>query len=204
MVIGKRVGFRNLPGCKSFRNLDMEAQRGKIKPRIHARRVLAEIKSLLEGFFDLGPNDAIELLPTAIALRRGRDSVRLAALGDGYRSIVTIVLDRVAWWFLKQPREDRTAGMSGIVLIDEVEQHLHPNWQRTIMYRLARTFPNHQIVISSTTRRIIRGQVNCAKESSTPGLRPYAGPESSKVRVLWQTPAGQPGFPTPTLSGQRC
>ncbi len=37
-----------------IRRLVMEAQRGKVKPRVHAKRVLAEIGSLLEGFFDLG------------------------------------------------------------------------------------------------------------------------------------------------------
>lgn len=143
-----------------IRRLVMEAQRGKKKPRVHARRVLEEIRSLLEGFFDLGSNEAIELLPTAIALRRGRDSVPLAALGDGYRSIVTIVLDLMAWWFLKQPRKDRTAepaGMSGIVLIDEVEQHLHPNWQQTIMDRLTRSFPKLQIVATTHSPLVSSG-----------------------------------------------
>lgn len=143
-----------------IRRLVMEAQRGKSKPRIHARRVLAEIKSLLEGFFNLGSSDAIELLPTAIALRRRRDSIPLAALGDGYRSIVTIVLDLLAWWFLKQPRAKRTAeiaGISGIVLIDEVEQHLHPGWQQTIMSRLTRSFPRLQIVATTHSPLVSSG-----------------------------------------------
>ena len=73
-------------------------------------------------------------------------------LGDGYRSVVTIALDILAWWFVYCDdwcgQYDIT-DVCGIVILDEVEQHLHPNWQRKIISLLSKTFPNIQFIVTS-------------------------------------------------------
>lgn len=43
----------------------------------------------------------------------------------------------------------------GIVLIDEIEQHLHPGWQRTIIPNLRRTFPNIQFILTTHSPQVL-------------------------------------------------
>jgi predicted ATP-binding protein involved in virulence len=44
---------------------------------------------------------------------------------------------------------------AGVVLIDEIDLHLHPRWQREVMGKLAKTFPNCQFVISTHSPQVI-------------------------------------------------
>ncbi len=45
--------------------------------------------------------------------------------------------------------------MPGIILIDEIEQHLHPAWQRTIIPNLRRTFPNIQFILTTHSPQVL-------------------------------------------------
>ena len=44
---------------------------------------------------------------------------------------------------------------NGIVLIDEVDMHLHPTWQRTLVARLTKTFPHCQFVLTTHSPLVI-------------------------------------------------
>ena len=57
-------------------------------------------------------------------------------------------------------RVDALSG-SGIVLIDEIELHLHPAWQRDILPRLMATFPNVQFFVT-THSPLVLAQLNTA------------------------------------------
>jgi predicted ATPase len=88
----------------------------------------------------------------------------VGAMADGYAGTLAWVLDMLGWWFVAHPN---VAGRSpkGIVLIDEIEQHLHPKWQRGIIHRLHEQFPHVQII--ATTHSPL-----CA--ASTPDIGDYA------------------------------
>lgn len=72
-------------------------------------------------------------------------------LADGMRSLLALVMD-LAWRCVRlnphlgvaAPAEAR-----GVVLIDEIDLHLHPTWQREVLGALRRTFPNLQFVVST-------------------------------------------------------
>lgn len=51
----------------------------------------------------------------------------------------------------------------GIVLIDEVDLHLHPLWQRIILKQLNHTFPNIQFIVSTHSPIIVVGASNIAQ-----------------------------------------
>ena len=130
----------------------VEAARGIRKDpglKIHyAKRVLETIKHLLAGFLNLKEDDQIELTPTGIKVRGHWGIAELGELGDGYRATVTWVLDFLAWWFLKAGRKARlnVTDIQGIVLFDEIEQHLHPRWQQCILSYLKKAFPEVQFI----------------------------------------------------------
>ena len=66
------------------------------------------------------------------------------ALADGHRSTLNWVLDLISWTFLSGRKEP-----SGIVLIDEIENHLHPTWQRHVLRLLSEQFPRVQFIATS-------------------------------------------------------
>ncbi len=74
----------------------------------------------------------------------------LAALSDGYRSTSQWLLDFIGW-AVHANRLTESGNIGGILLIDEVEQHLHPLWQRYFVQRLHEMFPNTQIIASTHT-----------------------------------------------------
>jgi predicted ATP-binding protein involved in virulence len=44
---------------------------------------------------------------------------------------------------------------SGVILIDEIELHLHPYWQRRVIPALTRTFPNCQFIVTTHSPQVI-------------------------------------------------
>ena len=73
----------------------------------------------------------------------------LRDLADGYKSSVLWITDLLGWALAYNPRRKGFAGIRGIVLIDELEQHLHVRWQRTIVDDLRKLFPNIQFITST-------------------------------------------------------
>ncbi|MFY9820439.1 MAG: AAA family ATPase [Thermoanaerobaculia bacterium] len=78
----------------------------------------------------------------------GRQALRV--LSDGYRSTMQWVLDFIGWG-VYAGRFNGGRELGGILLVDELEQHLHPVWQRHIVDRLRRQFPATQIFATTHT-----------------------------------------------------
>ncbi|MGO4003473.1 AAA family ATPase [Pseudomonas fluorescens] len=83
----------------------------------------------------------------------GRDSP-LERLSDGYRSLMAMVLNVMRgmiekWGDLENAR--------GIVLIDEIETHLHPRWKLRVVSALRRAMPNVQFVATTHDPLCLRG-----------------------------------------------
>ncbi len=87
-----------------------------------------------------------------------RDGVLLAlqSLSDGYRAVVALVLDIVRQMhacfpkFVVESKAGRVAvPHSGVILIDEIEAHLHVSWQKRIGSWLVEHFPNIQFIVTT-------------------------------------------------------
>lgn len=78
-------------------------------------------------------------------------------LSEGFRALVTLIVD-IAWRaVVLNPHLEETAPSEtrGIVLIDEVEQHLHPKWQRRFLGSLHAAFPKLQIIATTHSPQVI-------------------------------------------------
>jgi hypothetical protein len=71
------------------------------------------------------------------------------ALSDGYKAFLSWVGDLIGHLCDVAPEGIPIDGFSGIVLIDEIDLHLHPAWQRTVVAALAAAFPRLQFVMTS-------------------------------------------------------
>ncbi len=82
----------------------------------------------------------------------------LHLLSDGYRSMIGLVADLAYRAALLNPQlQDRVLqDTPGVVLIDELDQHLHPLWQRRVVADLRRTFPRVQFIVTTHSPFIIQ------------------------------------------------
>ncbi len=69
-------------------------------------------------------------------------------LASGYRSIVAMIGDIIIRLSKKQSF-DKFSDLAGIVLIDELDLHLHPKWQKEIVIKLTELFPKVQFIVST-------------------------------------------------------
>ncbi|MGO8673369.1 MAG: AAA family ATPase [Capsulimonadaceae bacterium] len=94
-----------------------------------------------------------------VGKRKGDLQLNVAQLSDGERGMLALVLEiarRLA--LANEHLEDPIRDGEAVVLIDEIELHLHPKWQREIIGRLERTFPNCQFIVT-THSPLILGEV---------------------------------------------
>jgi len=89
--------------------------------------------------------------------RPGRPSeiLELSQLSDGYRNLLALVLDFARRLAQAHPNWENPLKAPGILLIDEVELHLHPKWQQTVIPNLKAAFPNTQIIVATHSPEVL-------------------------------------------------
>ena len=108
----------------------------------------AAVKNCLEDcnevYFDI-PHDKL------IATLANDQILPTQMLSDGQRIILAMVADIAYKAASLNPQLENQAALEtpGIVLIDEIDLHLHPNWQRSIVNRLKTTFPKIQFIATT-------------------------------------------------------
>ena len=89
---------------------------------------------------------------------RNRVELSWSEMSDGYRSALALLTDILRHLINHYGIDDLTARdaegklfitRSGVVLIDEIDAHLHPEWQREIGFWLKKRFPNIQFIVTS-------------------------------------------------------
>ena len=81
-----------------------------------------------------------------------KDSVEAIDLPDGFRSAAAWIADLCSAWCERAPalaQSANPADVQGIVLIDEIDLHLHPRLQRELVPRLRKTFPKTQWIVTT-------------------------------------------------------
>ena len=82
-------------------------------------------------------------------------TLRIEQLSDGYRITVTMIADIAARMAGANPTMNDPLQSEGVILIDEIELHLHPQLQREILSILRRVFPNVQYVCTTHSAPVV-------------------------------------------------
>lgn len=82
--------------------------------------------------------------------------LNLNALSLGYQSMISWVVDFAARLFKHYPTSKNPIEEPAIVLIDEIDLHLHPKWQREIMRYLSERFTNTQFIVTAHSPLIVQ------------------------------------------------
>ncbi len=93
----------------------------------------------------------------------GVGRVRFDALSDGYLSFSGWSVDLIARWIdfereqHREVREGFNRRMTGVVLIDELDMHLHPVWQMNVMDRVRSLFPRMTFIVTTHNPLMLQG-----------------------------------------------
>ena len=74
---------------------------------------------------------------------------------DGEKCIMALIGDIARRLVVLNPGLENPLQDSGVILIDEIDLHLHPGWQREIIPALQRTFPNCQFIMTTHSPQIL-------------------------------------------------
>lgn len=86
---------------------------------------------------------------------RGGLKIPFPALSDGYRAFIGWASDLLFHLCQICPDNQPLKEQKGIVLVDEIDLHLHPKWQMTVLPRLSKALPNMQFIVTSHSPLIV-------------------------------------------------
>jgi len=84
--------------------------------------------------------------------------VSFRMMSDGYQNIIRLAADIAYRAIILNPHlgAEAVRETEGVVLIDEIDMHLHPSWQKTIIADLKRTFPKIQFIVTTHSPFIVQ------------------------------------------------
>jgi len=90
-----------------------------------------------------------------LIIKKGQIELEFSQLSAGEKMIIGLVLDIAYRMSIGNPMMQNPLLSSGIVLIDELELHLHPKWQISVLDALSATFPNVQFIVTTHSPLVI-------------------------------------------------
>ena len=90
-----------------------------------------------------------------MTLQKDGEELIVNQLSDGEKCLLAMVGDLARRLAIANPGLKNPLYGFGVVLIDEIELHLHPKWQREIIPALTRTFPNCQFIVTTHSPQVI-------------------------------------------------
>jgi predicted ATP-binding protein involved in virulence len=80
----------------------------------------------------------------------------LQELSLGYRSMIAWMVDLAARMFKSNPDSENPLAEPAIVLVDEIDLHLHPKWQRIMFEYLSEKFPATQFIVTAHSPLVVQ------------------------------------------------
>jgi predicted ATP-binding protein involved in virulence len=114
------------------------------------QEVLTRLREVMTTFLPEFTNLRIETSPLRLLVDKLGLPLTLNQLSDGERGMLAVLFDITRRLAIANPESnDPVSEGTAIVLIDEIELHLHPLWQRQVLKRFADTFRRCQFVVTS-------------------------------------------------------
>jgi predicted ATP-binding protein involved in virulence len=139
------------------------------------------VAGMLPGFSGL----RVQRDPLHMVIRKGATLLAVDQLSDGEKLLLALAADLARRLAITHATGDPLLG-EALVLIDEVELHLHPAWQRHVLGRLRTTFPRCQFVVTTHSPQVLSEVPNDAVvlvrdfQFSRPGA-PTAGRDTNAI-----------------------
>lgn len=110
------------------------------------------VVAMLPGYSTL----RVQRDPLQFTVRKDRgEALNLDQLSAGERSLLALAADIARRLAIAYPDSADPLAEEGVILIDEIELHLHPRWQRSVIGSLRRTFPNCQFIVTTHSPQVL-------------------------------------------------
>ena len=165
-ALSTRTSFREFfAWFYAMENAELRAQRRAAPARSKALHVVRQaITAMLPGVSE--PRVELDPFRFVVSVRpdpRDRfenlfeeaEELALDQLSGGYRIMLALAADLARRMAQGNPHLDDPLQAEAIVLIDEVDLHLHPSWQQRVLNDLRRTFPNTQFIVSTHSPQVL-------------------------------------------------
>jgi predicted ATP-binding protein involved in virulence len=140
------IWFRNLEDAENESRTDNQAFRDR---GLEAARTAI---SRFTGFEGVRVRRKPKMRMT---VTKGGNEFSVLQLSDGERNMLALVGDMARRLSVLNPSLSNPNDGHGVVMIDEIDLHLHPRWQREVMTKLEATFPGCQFIITTHSPQIV-------------------------------------------------
>ena len=117
-----------------------------------------ELKAVRKAISILLPNFSklkVDAQRLNVLMNKDDTTLNFSSLADGEKGVITLFGDIARRLAIANETLENPLEGNGIILIDEIDLHLHPSWQRKICHALVKTFPNCQFVITTHSPQIL-------------------------------------------------
>ena len=116
---------------------------------------LEAVRSALEKFLPEYHDFRIKRQPLRMVVTKGDQELRIDSLSVGETCFIALIGDIARRLSIANPRKRNPLEGEGVILIDEIDLHLHPAWQRRAVTNLTKVFPNVQFVVTTHSPQIL-------------------------------------------------
>jgi energy-coupling factor transporter ATP-binding protein EcfA2 len=120
-------------------------------------RVRQLLLAILPEVFDLRfapPNASNQTARVEVKTHYGWVGMRSLSLG--YRTLIAWMVDLASRLFERYPDSPNPLAEPAVVLVDEIDLHLHPQWQRQLIGYLTERFPNTQFIVTAHSPLVVQ------------------------------------------------
>lgn len=132
---------------------DLELQKSK-EDTSYFDKELQAVKNAIKAFCNFS-NFSFDRETWQFIIKKNNKRVLYKQLSDGERGYILLIGDIARRLAIANPALSNPLEGEGVILIDEIELHLHPKWQRMIIPGLLKTFPQCQFLIASHSPQVL-------------------------------------------------
>lgn len=138
--------------------LDYSQKSGSEKSQKRLEKMHDLVRSdLFPGVIDFSFKKDGDNEHVVVVFSAGKDGdVRFEELGFGYQTTLTWLVDFCKRMFELYPDADNPLHGEAVVLVDEIDLHLHPKWQRDLVPTLSKIFPNVQFIVTTHSPHVLQ------------------------------------------------
>ena len=156
-------------------------QVGHLVEDIQLKAVREALRKIFPDYGEL----TVQRSPRAFLMKKGDQTFYFEHLSDGEKCYITLVADIARRLAMANPNAEKPLEGEGVILIDEVDLHLHPTWQSEVISRLREVFLNCQFFITTHSPFVVSNVKTFDNERFIPisngavlesGLNPFGQP----------------------------